>query len=111
MIQLLGGGGKAGEIAPDATAVFWRKAHSVVQYDGYWTAPQDAQPTIDWVVAMRQAMLPYAGGAYVNYQDDTLGPDWLNLYYGDNLPRLRTVKKQYDPDNFFAFPQSIPPGD
>ena len=111
MIQLLGGGGKAGEVAPDATAVFWRNAHSVVQYDGYWTAPQDAQPTIDWVVGMRQAMLPYAGGAYVNYQDDQLGPNWLELYYGGNLDRLRQVKKKYDPENFFAFPQSIPPAD
>jgi FAD/FMN-containing dehydrogenase len=110
MIQLLGGGGKAASIATDATAVFWRNAKVVVQYDGYWTAPQDAQPTIDWVINMRKAMLPYAHGAYVNYQDDTLGPDWLDQYYGDNLARLQQVKKKYDPENFFNFPQSIPLG-
>jgi FAD/FMN-containing dehydrogenase len=108
MIQLLGGGGKAAEPATDATAVFHRKAMTVVQYDGYWTAPQDAQPTIDWTVAMRQAMLPYAHGAYVNYHDSALGPNWLDQYYGGNLPRLKEVKKKYDPDNFFSFPQSIP---
>ena len=111
MIQLLGGGGKAGEPAPEDTAVYWRKAHFVMQYDGYWTAPEDAQPTIDWVIAMRQAMLPWAKEAYVNYQDDALGPDWLEQYYGGNLARLREVKKKYDPENFFNFPQSIPPAE
>jgi FAD/FMN-containing dehydrogenase len=111
MIQLLGGGGKGCEPATDATAVYWRKAHSVVQYDGYWTAPQDAQPTIDWVVNMRKAMLPYAHGAYVNYHDNMLGDDWAQQYYGGNLDRLRTIKKKYDPTNFFSFEQSIPPAE
>jgi FAD/FMN-containing dehydrogenase len=109
MVQLLGGGGKAAEPATDATAVFYRKADFVVQYDGYWTAPQDAQPTIDWVVNLRKSMLPYASGAYVNYQDSMLGADWLEQYYGGNLDRLRQVKKEYDPGNFFNFPLSIPP--
>ena len=109
MIQLLGGGGTATNVPPETTAVYWRKAACVVQYDGYWTAPADAQPTIDWVVAMRQAMLPWAKGAYVNYQDDQLGPDWLEQYYGGNLDRLRKVKKEVDPGNFFNFQQSIPP--
>jgi FAD/FMN-containing dehydrogenase len=110
MIQLLGGGGgKATEVAADATAVFHRDVALVVQYDGYWTAPEDAQPTIDWVIAMRKSLFPYAQGAYVNYQDDSLGDDWLEQYYGGNLPRLRKIKRQYDPTNFFSFPQSIPP--
>ncbi len=109
MIQLLGGGGKSHEVPVDATAVYWRNAYLVVQYDGYWTAPQDAQPTIDWVVNMRKAMLPYAHGAYVNYHDDQLGDNWLEQYYGEHVDRLRQIKKKHDPTNFFNFPQSIPP--
>ena len=108
MVQLLGGGGAAGRVAPDSTAVYWRKARCVVQYDGYWTAPTDGQPTIDWVVAMRHAMLPWARGAYVNYQDDALGPNWPQEYYGENLDRLRKIKRAVDPDDFFHFQQSIP---
>lgn len=108
MVQLLGGGGKASAVVSEETAVFHRKAKVVVQYDGYWTAPQDAQPTIDWVVNMRRSLLPYASGAYVNYSDDQLGDDWLRQYYGENLSRLQEVKQQYDPENFFNFPQSIP---
>jgi hypothetical protein len=34
--------------------------------------------------------------------------DYARSYYKGNLLRLQVVKKQYDPDNFFQFAQSIP---
>jgi FAD/FMN-containing dehydrogenase len=71
-----------------------------VQYDGYWTAPQDAEPTIAWVEGLRTALLPFAPGAYVNYVDERI-PDPLRAYYGANLERLVQVKRRYDPDNVF----------
>ncbi len=107
MVQLLGGGGAPSRIAPDATAAVHRQARFIVQYNSFWTAPQDAQKTIDWVVGFRRAMLPYTRGAYVNYHDSTIA-DWPRAYYGSNLERLVRVKKRYDPDNVFSFPQSIP---
>jgi len=107
MVQLLGGGGFPSRIAPDATAVVHREAKIVVQYDGYWTAPQDGPPTVAWVTNFRRAMLPYAHGAYVNYADADL-ENPLQDYYGSNLPRLVAVKRKYDPENIFNYPQSIP---
>lgn len=109
MIQLLGCGGAPSRIPPDATPVYARHCKFIVQYDGYWTAPEDAQPTIDWVVNFRDRMLPHAYGAYTNYSDDmVLNP--MAAYYAQNFPRLQSVKTQYDPENVFNFAQSIPVG-
>jgi FAD/FMN-containing dehydrogenase len=107
MVQLLSGGGAPSRVPVDATAVFHRQTQFVVQYDGYWTAPQDAEPTRHWVTNLRSALLPYANGAYVNYSDETL-TDPLRAYYGTNLERLVEVKRKYDPNNLFRYPQSIP---
>ena len=49
------------------------------------------------------------GRAYQNFPDQKLA-DPLRSYYGQNLPRLRDVKRHYDPDNFFCHQQSIPLG-
>jgi FAD/FMN-containing dehydrogenase len=106
MVQLLPGGGAPSRVPQDATAVYLRDAKLVLQYDGYWVAPQDAGPTMSWVRRMREAMQPYTQGAYVNYVDSDLA-DPLQAYYGPHLPRLREIKRRYDPDNVFNFPQSI----
>jgi hypothetical protein len=49
-----------------------------------------------------------SGGVYPNFPDPDL-PDWGRAYYGENYGRLRKLKATYDPDNFFSFPQSLPP--
>ena len=52
-------------------------------------------------------MKPYASGAaYQNYTDPTL-KDWRKAYYGDAVTKLTKVKKQYDPEGFFSYPQSL----
>lgn len=108
MVQLLAGAGAPGEVPIDVTAVPHRAAKFVVQYDAYWTDPADQQRSTDWIEGVRSAMLPYAQGAYVNYVDSLL-PHFLDDYYGPNLPRLIDVKASVDPENFFTFPQALPP--
>jgi FAD/FMN-containing dehydrogenase len=108
MVQLLSGGGQMAVPSVTSTAVVHRNAKFMVQYDGYWTAKQDEQATKDWVINMRNDLLPWTNGAYVNYQDPSLGAGFVDAYYGENLAKLKLVKAKHDPDGFFSFPQSIP---
>ncbi len=100
-------GGAIGTVRPGATAFPHRRALFDLQYQAYWQDDADEVADIAWVRDIREAMLPYTVGAYVNYIDADI-PDWQTAYYGSNLPRLMAVKATYDPDNFFNGAQSIP---
>jgi len=105
-------GGAINRVAPDATAFVHRNALFSAQYNAGWQA--NASPSVvtanrAWLVSTWQAMRSYASGqAYQNYIDPDL-PNWLQAYYGANLPRLQSIKALYDPYNLFHFKQSIPP--
>lgn len=101
-------GGAIGQVPTSATAFFHRRALFSIQYQSYWFQKDRAAQNIDWIERFRTSMLPYTCGAYCNYCDRMI-VDWPTAYYGANLPRLQAVKRMYDPENLFRFPQSIPP--
>lgn len=43
---------------------------------------------------------------YSNYPDINF-PNWQEAYYGSNYSKLQEIKKQFDPENLFQYPQSI----
>lgn len=67
-------------------------------------------PCHNWVNKTHDVLTRLVGStdAYNDYEDLEL-QDWQHDYYGDNYDRLREIKHNYDPTNFFQFDQSIEP--
>jgi len=61
-----------------------------------------------WLDQSWTAVRPWAAGTYLNFPDPHLDA-WATAYHGTNYTRLQQVKRSYDPDNYFRFPQSIKP--
>jgi len=103
-------GGAVNRVAPAATAFVHRNALFGAQYTTDWTngaAAAGINNQHAWLRAFWTSMRPYASGqAYQNYIDPDL-TNWRTSYYGQNLARLETVKKTYDPTRLFTFPQAI----
>jgi FAD/FMN-containing dehydrogenase len=101
--------GAVSRVAPAETAYFHREAGFNLHYKAQWAANSEEEPNIVWVEDFRRSMLKWTVGDYVNFPD-TLIPNWPEAYYGGNFQRLQRVKREYDPENVFHFPQSISPG-
>jgi FAD/FMN-containing dehydrogenase len=74
-----------------------------------WTDANETERGIAWARDTFASLTPYlAPTRYVNYlEDDAI--DAAAVVYGPNLPRLREIKKKYDPDNFFRHNVNIQP--
>ncbi|KOV57924.1 FAD-binding oxidoreductase [Streptomyces sp. MMG1121] len=100
-------GGAVNRVSPTATAFVHRRSRMLAQYIASWGAGASGSTAQSWLTSAHQAMAPYASGAaYQNYTDATLS-DWRKAYYGDAVPRLAKVKKQYDPQRFFSYAQGL----
>ncbi|MGG4495393.1 FAD-binding oxidoreductase [Brevibacillus reuszeri] len=100
-------GGAIRQHSPTETAFFYREAIIAQEYLATWSDPDEKQQNVRWIEELRDALKKYITGDYVNWPD-LLIKNWPKAYYGENIKRLQSVKKEYDPTNVFSFPQSIP---
>ncbi|MFJ5777427.1 FAD-binding oxidoreductase [Streptomyces sp. NPDC093094] len=106
-IALTALGGAVNRVSPTATAFVHRRSRMLAQYIGAWRAGTSGATAQSWLTDAHHAMRPHASGAaYQNYTDPTLR-NWRRAYYGDAAPRLTQLKRRYDPQRMFTYPQAL----
>lgn len=105
-------GGATAAVPADATAFGDRSAPFMLSFDGMTYDPANLPAVRDWVRESVDAArsLDGAGGAYLNFSADEASDQVVvEQQYGDNLVRLKQVKRAYDPDNLFRINNNITP--
>ncbi len=103
-------GGAYNKVPSDATAFVHRDelfmVEHVVAVDP--DAPSAEQAAArDWLTQSWASVHPWGSGrVYLNFPDPSL-QDWAEACHGTNYDRLVRVKREYDPDNWFRFPQLL----
>jgi FAD/FMN-containing dehydrogenase len=105
-------GGALNRPSPSSTAFVHRNSLFLAQYSTSWNqggSAAGAGRQHDWLRSFYASMRPWASGqCYQNYVDPDL-KNWRQAYYGANYARLAQIKKTYDPQQVFQFPQGITP--
>jgi FAD/FMN-containing dehydrogenase len=101
------GGGAIGEVAPDATAYFYRDATHNLVVRASWDDKQFAEQRTAWARATWAGVLPFTKGFYSNLAPQAKAPP--GAAFGANFPRLQAIKKKYDPTNLLHMNQNIAP--
>jgi hypothetical protein len=106
LIQL---GGRIAELPSDATAFAHRQARHQYLAAAIWDDPSEADAQIAGARESWGKVEPHIDGAFVNF---TTVDDWDKRTadaYGGHSRRLASLKKTYDPDNFFRMNANITP--
>ena len=102
--------GESATAFPDRHSPYWLNIY------GFWTDPDDDGHHIDFVRRMASAVQPFSTGAqYLNFMAAEPGSPAVPgapatavpVYQGEKLSRLRTLKRQWDPENVFRLNHNI----
>lgn len=74
-----------------------------------WTDSAEAEQNISWVRNFWHETEPFTRGVGVNFLDADDVADRVRLAYGANYDRLVSLKRKYDPNNFFRLNNNINP--
>jgi FAD/FMN-containing dehydrogenase len=102
--------GAVARVGEHATAFSNRSAKYNVSILGSWVDAADDTKNIAWTRKFGDELKSFATGAgYVNYMSADESAERIRATYQANLERLRSVKRKYDPGNFFSGNQNIAP--
>lgn len=104
-------GGAANDRRREDMAFRWRRstyyAYVMIEWDEKWLE----QPMRKFLGEFKPKLSPYGmvrWATIMNFPDDTLKSNvHEQAYYGRNRDKLREIKKDWDPTNYFKWPQGI----
>ena len=100
--------GAVARVAPSETAFIRRPGYSYF-FEEDWFDPAEADVAMNWVDRSWAVMQAYSHhGTYVNFLS-VPGDDAVKQTYGANYVRLASLKRRYDPSNFFHLNRNIKP--
>lgn len=101
-------GGAIGRVAADAMAFPHRKSRGNMFAVTSWSLDLDGAPHMQYVRDYWKTLEPFTDGYYVNEVANE-GQKVVDENYQGNLPRLREIKRKYDPTNLFRLNANVKP--
>jgi Berberine and berberine like len=102
-------GGEVARVGEEETAFSGRDAGYTFNIGAATETAQGFDEEREWVRNFWSALRPYQTSVYVNFLMEE-GKERIQQAYGSKkYERLTTLKRKYDPDNFFRLNQNIPP--
>jgi FAD/FMN-containing dehydrogenase len=109
-VIVLNGGGAISRVGENDTAISGRNSPFNFHLNGMWEDPAATDENVAWVKGISKALAPHISeGISLNFATE-IGDDALAESFGaKKVERLRKLKNQYDPANFFRMNQNIKP--
>ena len=101
--------GAPSRVPVDETAFAFRDSPFVLNIHTRWRDPADDERCMLWARDFHKATQPYSYGVYVNFLSDEGKDRVKDAYTKPTWDRLVTIKRKYDPNNFFRMNQNISP--
>jgi FAD/FMN-containing dehydrogenase len=101
--------GAASRVPVGSTACAMRVTGFNVVIAAQWTDHEDTDRNVAWARETFASLTPYlAPMRYANYLEGDAHASTA-VVYGPNLERLKTIKRKYDPENFFRHNVNVAP--
>jgi hypothetical protein len=111
LLGIISMGGAISDVGEMDSAYSGRDALWHISLEVGFTAPEERTDLVAWSRTTHSELTPLLDRqtSYVNMLDDTDLGRLEALYGAEKFRRLRAVKAEYDPDNFFRCNSNIPP--
>jgi FAD/FMN-containing dehydrogenase len=103
-------GGAISRVSDDETAYHGRRAAHTFNINATTASSDGFAQEREWSRSFWTALSPYHSSVYVNFLMEEGQQRVRDAYGAAKYDRLRLLKQQYDPDNFFRLNQNIAPG-